>query len=345
MATDNGGGDIAKTAEARPLILSGMQPTGRLHLGNFLGAALHWRRMLDDHRCFFFIPDLHALTIGLAPEVLRNNTLDCVAQYVACGLDPEKCTIFLQSMVAGHTELAWILGCLAPLGQLERMTQFKDKARRRESVNAGLLYYPVLMAADILLYNADLVPIGEDQKQHLELTRDLAQKFNHTYARIFKIPEPCIGHVGARIMSLQNPVEKMSKSDPGAAATLFISDEASVIRKKILSAVTDSQNRIAIDPQRPGILNLLNIYAAVTRTSLEAAAEHFQSHQGYAAFKNEVADGVIALLEPVRRRYLAWREDRKHLLDILHTGAARARVLAQETLQKVRQAVGLPDGE
>jgi tryptophanyl-tRNA synthetase len=341
MATENTQTGSADVEDQRPLVLTGMQPTGRLHLGNFLGAALNWRRMLDDYRCFFFIPDLHALTIGTPPEELRKNTLDCIAQYVACGLDPAKCTIFLQSQVKGHTELAWILGCLTPLGQLERMTQFKDKARKQQSIHAGLLYYPILMAADILLHNAELVPIGEDQKQHLELARDLAQKFNSTYSETFKVPKPYISSVAARIMSLQNPKAKMSKSDPNEAASIFIADEATVIRKKILSAVTDSQKQICADPQRPGIFNLLNIYAAVTQSNPESAAEHFRDYQGYAAFKKEIADGLIALLEPVRQRYLALREDKDYLHSVIHEGAIKAQARADTMLSQVYRTVGL----
>ncbi|MDR2420208.1 MAG: tryptophan--tRNA ligase [Puniceicoccales bacterium] len=329
-------------ADHRPLVLTGMQPTGRLHLGNFLGAAYHWRKMLEDYQCFFFIPDLHAMTVATKAPQLQDNTLSCIAQYIACGLDPAKCTIFLQSQVTGHTELAWILGCITPLGQLERMTQFKDKAlKQKEFIGTGLLYYPILMAADILLYNADLVPIGEDQKQHLELARDLAQKFNSRYSEIFNIPEPYMGSVGARIMSLQNPKEKMSKSDPSAMATLHITDENSVIRKKILSAVTDSQNDITADPERPGILNLLNIYAAATQMTLESAVEHFKDHRGYAAFKNEIADVIIALLEPIRQHYLSLREERDYLLSVIHEGAMRAQARADTMLSKVYHTVGL----
>jgi tryptophanyl-tRNA synthetase len=328
--------------DQRPVILTGMQPTGRLHLGNFLGAAQNWRNMLDDYQCFFFIPDLHAMTVPVKPVQLRDHTLNCIAQYIACGLDPAKCTIFLQSHVTGHTELAWILGCITPLGQLERMTQFKEKAlKKKEGVGAGLLYYPILMAADILLYNADLVPIGEDQKQHLELTRDLAQKFNATYAETFKVPMPYVGKVGARIMSLQNPREKMSKSDPSEAATVYITDENSVIRKKILSAVTDSQNDITADPERPGILNLLNIYAAATQMTLESATEHFKDHQGYASFKKEIADAVMALLEPIRQHYLSLRKDEDYLHSVIHEGAAKAQLHADTMLSKVRHRVGL----
>ena len=211
--------------DSKKVILTGMQPTGKLHLGNFLGAANNWRTMLNDYECLFFIPDMHTMTVPHIPAELRKNTLDCVAQYIACGLDPEKCNIFLQSHITGHTELCWILSCICSIGQLERMTQFKDKSTKcGEIVRAGLLFYPVLMSADILLYNADVVPIGEDQRQHLELARDLAQRFNNTFSDTFTVPEPYIGKTGSRIMSLQNPTSKMSKSDKNQNSTIYITD-------------------------------------------------------------------------------------------------------------------------
>ena len=247
---------------AKPVVLTCAQPTGRLHLGNYLGAVLNWGRMQDDHTCYFGIVDQHAITVPTVPADLRTHTYECLAQYLACGLDPARSQLFVQSHVTGHTELAWILGCLCPLGQLERMTQFKDKSAKQTSIRAGLLTYPILMAADILLYNASKVPVGDDQKQHLELTRDLAQKFNHTYSDTFVIPEPYIATTGARIMSLQNPEAKMSKSDPNAAATLFITDSADDIRRKIGSAVTDSGAEVRAAADKPGVTNLLQILAA-----------------------------------------------------------------------------------
>ena len=217
---------------AKPVVLTCAQPTGRLHLGNYLGAVINWGRMQDDHECHFGIVDWHAITMPYVPADLRRNTYECLAQYLACGLDPAKSHLFVQSHVTGHTELSWILGCLCPLGWLERMTQFKDKSKKLESVGSGLLNYPVLMAADILLYNAAVVPVGEDQKQHLELARDLAEKFNRTYSETFAVPEPFIGITGARIMSLQAPESKMSKSDPNPTGVVFITDTPDVIRKK-----------------------------------------------------------------------------------------------------------------
>ncbi len=232
----------------KPVILTGAQPTGRLHLGNYLGAVRNWQAMQSDFECFFFITNQHAITLPKVPAELRQNTYTCLAQYIACGLDPARSNLFVQSHVVGHNELAWILSCICPLGQLERMTQFKDKAKKQIAVNSGLLFYPVLMAADILLYNANVVPVGEDQKQHLELTRDLAEKFNATFSPTFNVPEPFIGAAGARIMSLQNPDAKMSKSDPNHLGTVDLVDPADLIRKKIMSAVTDSEGAIRFDP-------------------------------------------------------------------------------------------------
>jgi tryptophanyl-tRNA synthetase len=278
-------------------ILTGMQPTGKLHLGSILGAANNWNKMLNDNNCLFFLADQHAITVHQNPADLRNNTLDCVAQYIACGLDPSKCKIFVQSHVIGHTELAWVLGCITPLGQLERMTQFKDKSQRQESVYSGLLYYPVLMAVDILLYNRDLVPTGEDQKQHMEITRDIAEKFNYTYSETFKIPEPYILKEGSRVMSLQDPSKKMSKSDENQNGTLFIDDAPLVIKKKIASAVTDSDSKIYASDEKPGITNLLNIYSAINGCELKQAEDRFSSHSGYATFKANLTDSVLGLLE------------------------------------------------
>jgi tryptophanyl-tRNA synthetase len=228
----------------KKVILIGMQPTGILHLGNFLGAANNWNKVLDQYICYFFIPDQHAITVPQIPANLRQATLNCIAQYIACGLDPDRYTIFIQSHIIGHTELAWILGCLTPLGQLYRMHQFKDKSSKNESIYSGLLYYPILMAADILLYNADFVPTGEDQRQHVEL----AEKFNSTYLETCTIPSPIIEQTGARVMSLKSPGNKMSKSDPDSSAKIYITDEPKVIQKKIASALTDSDDRIASDP-------------------------------------------------------------------------------------------------
>jgi tryptophanyl-tRNA synthetase len=281
--------EIPEKKATKPVVLTCAQPTGRLHLGNYLGAVLNWGRMQEDYDCFFGIVDQHAITVRQVPAELRDNTYSCLAQYMACGLDPARSHLFAQSHVLGHTELAWILGCICPLGQLERMTQFKDKARKQESIDAGLLYYPVLMAADILLYNAELVPVGDDQKQHLELARDLAEKFNHWYSDTFKVPEPFISKVGSRIMSLQDPTAKMSKSDPNQASTVYITDRPDEIRKKIMSSVTDSSAEVRAGDDKPGVTNLLTIMSACTGHSLEVLQSDFAG-KGYGDFKKAVAD-------------------------------------------------------
>ena len=333
---------MSETSEkkpAKPVVLTCAQPTGRLHLGNYLGAVLNWGRMQDDHECYFGIVDQHAITVPYVPAQLRENTYSCLAQYVACGLDPARSRLFVQSHVIGHTELAWILGCLCPLGQLERMTQFKDKSRKQESVDAGLLFYPVLMAADILLYNASLVPVGDDQKQHLELARDLAEKFNRRYSDTFKVPEPFISKVGSRIMSLQDPTAKMSKSDPNHAATVFITDRPEDVRRKIMSAVTDSSAEVRPGPDKPGVTNLLSIMSACSGRPVDALAAEFAG-KGYGDFKKAVADAVVAMLDPVRLRYDELIKDRGELDRILKAGAEQAQATAFRTLSKVHRKAG-----
>mgnify|MGYP006287451655 CR=1 FL=1 len=324
---------------ARPVVLTCAQPTGRLHLGNYLGAVLNWGRMQDDHECYFGIVDQHAITVPTVPAQLRENTYSCLAQYVACGLDPARSRLFVQSHVLGHTELAWVLGCLCPLGQLERMTQFKDKSRKQQSVDAGLLFYPVLMAADILLYNADLVPVGDDQKQHLELARDLAEKFNHRYSETFKLPAPFISKVGSRIMSLQDPLAKMSKSDPNQAGTVYVTDRPEEVRRKIMSSVTDSGAEVRATDDKPGIRNLLTIMAGCTGREVAALEAEFAG-KGYGDFKKAVADAVIATLDPVRLRYDELIQDKAELARILKAGADAAQATAFRTLTKVHRKVG-----
>ncbi|MDR0740210.1 MAG: tryptophan--tRNA ligase [Puniceicoccales bacterium] len=324
----------------KKVILTGMQPTGLLHLGNFLGAAYNWQKVLDGYTCYFFIPNQHAITIPQVPANLRNGTLNCVAQYIACGLDPERCTIFVQSHIVGHTELAWVLGCLTPLGQLYRMHQFKDKSAKNENIYSGLLYYPVLMAADILLYNADFVPTGEDQRQHVELARDLAEKFNGTYSETFTLPTPLIEGAGARIMSLKSPEHKMSKSDSDSNGTIYITDEPKMIRKKIATAITDSGDSIRIDPERPGIANLLNIYCAATGITLADGEEKFRTYTTYAHFKKEVAEAIIALLEPVQEKYRAIKDDKAYLQSVIQRGAETVQPIAHATIAKVYRKVG-----
>ncbi len=331
--------EIPEKKPSKPVVLTCAQPTGRLHLGNYLGAVLNWGRMQQDYDCFFGIVDQHAITVEQVPAELRDNTYSCLAQYMACGLDPARSHLFAQSHVFGHTELAWILGCICPLGRLERMTQFKDKARKQESIDAGLLYYPVLMAADILLYNAELVPVGDDQKQHLELARDLAEKFNHRYSDTFKVPEPFISKVGSRIMSLQDPTAKMSKSDPNQASTVYITDRPEEIRKKIMSSVTDSSAEVRAGDDKPGVTNLLTIMSACTGRSIDALQSEFTG-KGYGDFKKAVADVVVETLDPVRVRYEELIKDRDALNKVFKAGAEQAQAVAFKTLSKVNRKVG-----
>ena len=344
MTKQNGDTKTVETDAARkPVILSGIQPSGQLMIGNYFGALKNWVEMQNEHECYYMLVDMHAITVYQKPADLRKRCLDFVAQYLAAGLDPEKNTIFIQSHVSQHAELAWVLNCITPLGQLQRMTQFKDKAVKHEkNVNAGLLNYPVLMAADILIYNADRVPVGEDQKQHLELTRDLAQRFNHLYSDTFTIPEPWIPkrQSGARIMSLQNPTSKMSKSDEDPNASLNLTDEPRQIVNKIKRAVTDSESSIGYDLEnRPGISNLMTLFKLVTGEDFAAQEERFAG-KGYGPFKQELADALVAFLEPVQSRYREISADKKYLEEVLARGAASARRRAQRTLSKVHRKVG-----
>ena len=301
----------------------------------------NWVSLIEGNECYFGVVDMHAITIPYVPADLRKNVYDCVAQYIACGMDPQKCNLFLQSSIVGHTELAWVLGCICPLGQLERMTQFKDKSRKHaEAINSGLLYYPVLMASDILIYNADIVPVGEDQKQHIELTRDLAQKFNFTYSDTFKVPEPYIPESGARIMSLQSPESKMSKSDPNQAGTLYITDKPDALRKKIMSAVTDSDSEVRFAPgEKPGVSNLMCIMAAFTGKSMEQIQADFAG-KGYGDFKKAVADVVVEGLTPVRERYEQVVADKSLIEEALKRGNEAAQRRADKIMSKVYRKVG-----
>lgn len=325
----------------RQVVLSCMQASGKLTIGNYFGAARVWAGMIDDADCLFGIVDQHAITVPYTPAELRRSCYETVAVYIACGLDPQKCHLFLQSHVVGHTELAWILGCICPLGQLERMTQFKDKSQRADIgfVGSGLLYYPVLMAADILLYNADCVPVGEDQKQHVELTRDLAIKFNNTYSDTFKVPEVFIPKSGARIRSLQDPEKKMSKSDSNQSASLFILDPPEVARKKIMSAVTDSGSEVRYGEDKPGVSNLLTIMSRATDRPIEEVEAEFAGKQ-YGQFKAAVADAVIAMLEPIQARYNEIAGDKAYLTGVLKDGADFAQARAHKMLSKVYRKAG-----
>ena len=360
MEKDNSG-------KSKPTILTCAQPTGMLTIGNYLGAVRNWSAMLDQNDCYFGIVDLHAITTPSEPSTLRQNVYQCVAQYIACGLDPAKCHQFVQSHVMGHTELAWVLTCITPIGELQRMTQFKDKAaklgfkvaasneaddlkfehhgaRAQASINAGLLCYPVLMAADILLYNADLVPVGEDQRQHLELCRDLAQRFNNHYSETFVIPEPFVPKTGSRIMSLADPTRKMSKSDENEKATIYILDEPDRIRKKIASAVTDSGSEIKATAEKPGLTNLLTIHSALSGKSIPELEDHFLG-KGYGDLKAELTNIISESLAAVRTRYKELIGDKAYLKSVLSEGAEAAQERAYKILSKVYRKVGFPDRE
>ena len=328
-------------AERKKRAFSGIQPSGTLHIGNYLGAIRNWVKTQAEFDNIFCIVDLHALTVE--PEeragALHRNTLDLAAMYLACGLDPQKCTLFIQSHLHEHAELTWLLNCVTPTGWLNRMTQFKSKAgEHQEQASTGLYDYPVLMAADILLYQADVVPVGDDQRQHVELTRDIAERFNYLFGETFNVPAPLIREVGARIMSLDDPTKKMSKSEPNSYVSLI--DPPEVIRKKLARATTDSERLIRFDEHRPGVYNLLSIYELLTGQSRQAIEAHFEG-KGYKELKGEVAEALVAELEPIQRRYHALMSDPAQLNAILDDGAARLRPIAQKTLHDVMTRMGL----
>lgn len=319
-------------------IFSGAQPTGRLHLGNYLGALKNWVALQNDYDAFYCIVNLHSITLPQNPAQLRDATLELARVYLASGVDPERSTIFVQSDVPEHAELTWVLSCVTRLGELERMTQFKDKGKgNTERAGVGLLTYPVLMAADILLYQTDLVPVGQDQKQHLELCRDIAERFNRDFGETFKIPEPYIPKAGASIKSLQDPEKKMSKSDENAAGAIFLMDDADTVMKKFKRAVTDSGTTIEFDESRPSINNLLTIYQLLTGKSADECVEHF-SGKGYGSFKTELAEVTIEFLRPFQDRVNQYSD--ADLRNILDSGAKKARDIASETLEDVYRKVG-----
>ena len=323
-------------------VLSGIQATGKLTLGNYLGALNTWVKMQEEYECYYMIADLHTLTVRRDAEELRKNTLNLIAMYIAAGLDPEKNTIFIQSHIPAHSELSWILGCYTYMGELNRMTQFKDKsAKHADNINSGLFTYPVLMAADILIYNADYVPVGEDQRQHLELTRDIAERFNSIYGDTFVIPEGYTKKEGARIMGLQNPEAKMSKSSTNPNDVIFLEDEPEEIMKKFKKAVTDSEGIVKYNPEtKPGISNLIEIYSVVTGKTKEEIEKEFEG-QGYGAFKEAVGKAVVEKLEPVQKRYKELQENPEYLEAIYKQGAEQASKIANETIEEVKRKVGL----
>ena len=323
-------------------IFSGMQPTGVLTLGNYLGALKNWSQLQDQYDSIYSIVDLHSLTVRRQPKDVRADSVSLLAQYIACGIDPEKNTLFIQSHVSAHAELCWILSCYTYMGELNRMTQFKEKAgSHQDNVNAGLFTYPVLMAADILLYQADLVPVGGDQKQHLEITRDIAIRFNSVYGPVFTVPEPYIPKVGARIMSLQEPESKMSKSDENQNAYITLLDSPDTIIRKFKRAVTDSEALVRYDIEnKPGISNLISIYSCVTGKTYDQVETEFEG-KGYGDFKLAVGEAVAEALKPVQARYNELMSDKAQLEAILKKGADSAEYLAMKTLRKVYRKLGL----
>jgi len=322
-------------------IFSGIQPTGNLTLGNYIGALRNFSLLQDEYDCLYSIVDLHALTVRQNPAELRKACLRTMSIFLASGLDPEKNIIYFQSQVAAHPELAWILNCFTYMGEMSRMTQFKDKSQKHaDNINCGLFTYPVLMAADILLYQTDLVPIGADQKQHLEIARDIAERFNGVYGDVFTIPEGYFPKVGARVMSLQEPTRKMSKSDP-EETYIAILDKPDVIRKKVRRAVTDCENRVMYDPEKqPGVANLMSILSALTGQSMDEITAAYDG-QGYGKFKDAVADAVIATLEPIQSEYDRISADKAYLQQVMESGCQRAGAIAHRTMLKVRKKLGI----
>ena len=330
-----------ENATAKKVMLSGIQPSGDLHLGNYLGAVKNWAALAEEFDCYYFMADLHSITVRQNPAELRRRSVAQLAQYIACGLDPEKNTLFIQSHVHEHAELGWILNCYTMFGELSRMTQFKDKcAKNADNINGGLFTYPALMAADILLYQADFVPVGEDQKQHCALTRDIAMRFNNIYGETFKVPEPYIPKVGARIMSLGNPTSKMSKSDPQGC--VFLMDKPEEIARKFKRAVTDSdtENCVRYAPEeKPGVANLMSIYSSVTGKSFPEIEKEFEG-KGYGVFKPAVGEAVIETLRPVREEAERMLADKAYLQQVYTEGAQKASYIARKTLRKVYKRIG-----
>ena len=331
----------AQEKNEKKIILSGIQPTGVFTLGNYLGAVRNWRVIQEQYNCYYFIADLHSLTIHIDPQKRREQTRHAFALLLACGIDTEKSLVFVQSHNKCHAEMGWIMDCCSQFGELSRMTQFKDKsAKHPENINAGLFTYPSLMAGDILLYQADYVPVGADQTQHLEFTRDVATRFNHTYGETFKLPEGYYPKAGARIMSLQDPTSKMSKSDTNPKATISILDDENVIIKKFKSAVTDSEAEVCYREGKDGINNLMTIYSAVTGKSMDAITAEFAG-KGYGDFKLAVGEAVAEELRPVRENFQRIMNDRAYLEEEMRKGAERATYIANKTLTKVKKRVGL----
>ena len=325
------------------VLYSGMQATGNLTLGNYLGALKNWVSLADEYECYYGVMDLHSLTVRQDPAEFRKRARALLTLYIAAGIDPEKNCLYLQSSVPAHAELAWILDCFTYMGELSRMTQFKDKsAKHADNVNAGLFTYPVLMAADILLYQTDVVPVGQDQLQHLEISRDIAQRFNSIYGDVFTIPEPYIGKVGAKIMSLQDPSKKMSKSDENPNASIYLMDDPDTIRRKCKRAITDSEATIAYRDEQPGLKNLFDIYCTCTGKTSEEAVAEFQG-QGYGQLKEAVGEAVVSILKPMQDRMAEIAADKSYLDKVIKENAERAYYSANKTLRKVKKKIGLTE--
>lgn len=328
-------------SDEKKIIFSGMQPSGYPSLGNYLGALKNWVNLQDNYNCLFSIVNMHAITVRQNPAELRKRTRDLLTLFIAIGLDPEKNIIYYQSHVSAHAELAWALNCYTYMGELSRMTQFKEKSQKHaENINAGLFTYPVLMAADILLYQTDLVPVGEDQRQHLEIARDIAIRFNNLYGDVFKIPEGYINKVGARIMGLQEPSKKMSKSEKdNDNNVIYLLDDLNLIRNKIKRSVTDSDNCVKYSEDKPGISNLLNIYCAITEKTIEEAEKEFDG-KGYGFFKEAVADVVVDEIKPIQERFKQLSADKDYIDAVVKSGAEKASYIANKTLRKVYKKIG-----
>lgn len=329
--------------DGQKVLFSGMQATGTLTLGNYLGALKNWLTLSDEYQCFYSVVDLHSITIRQDPAELRKRARNLLTLYIAAGLDPEKNCIYYQSHVSGHAELSWILNCFTYMGELNRMTQYKDKAAKHaDNINAGLFTYPVLMAADILLYQADVVPVGRDQMQHLEITRDIAERFNNIYGDVFTVPEAYIGKVGAKIMSLQDPSKKMSKSDENPNASIYLMDDPDTVMRKCKRAVTDSEAQILYRDEQPGVKNLIDIYSACTGKTPEEVVKEFDG-KGYGDFKTAVGEGVVSVLKPLQDEVARLEKDKAYIDSVIKNNAEKANYFAMKTLRKVQKKVGFPE--
>lgn len=336
-------GLVMTMIDNKKVLFSGMQATGNLTLGNYLGALKNWVTLCDEYECFYSVVDMHSITVRQEPSELRKRARNLLTLYIAAGLDPKKNCIYYQSHVSGHAELAWILNCFTYMGELNRMTQFKDKASKHtDNVNAGLYTYPILMAADILLYQADVVPVGKDQMQHLEICRDIAGRFNSVYGEVFTIPEGYLGKAGAKIMSLQDPDKKMSKSDENLNASIYLMDDPDTIIRKFKRAVTDSEACVQYREEQPGIHNLIDIYSSCTGRTAEETVKEFEG-KGYGDFKLAVGESVVSILKPLQERFAEISKDKEYLDGIIKDNAEKANYFANKTLRKVQKKVGFPE--